>query len=125
MKQLAAWQAPFYSFWSKSFYADVAKNWRGLAYGYLFALICFTWIFIAIRKQLDMNYLAEHDFYTLADQMPKVTIEKGVLSIDKPSPYTITNRNDVPVITFDTSEKPIDLKEIPGNFLVTKNSCTL
>jgi hypothetical protein len=121
MKQYAAWQAPFYSFWSKSFYSDVAKNWHGLAYGYLFAVICFTWIFIAVKKQIDFAYIADHDFYPLAEQMPKTTIDKGIISIDKPCPYTMTNGQGRAIITFDTREKPIELKDVPGNFLVAKD----
>src|ERR1700722_6900392 len=100
MKQYAAWQAPFYSFWSKSFYLDVAKNWHGLAYGYLFALICFTWIFMAVKKQMDLTYIADHDLYPIVEQVPKITIDKGIVSIDKPSPLTLKNVNGVPALTF-------------------------
>lgn len=121
MKQYAAWQAPFYSFWSKPFYYDVAKNWRGLAYGYLFAIICFTWVFMSIKKQMDMTYLAEHDIYPVVEQMPKLTIDNGILSMDKPSPLTLDNTSGAPVITFDTREKPMTLNEAPGAFLVTRD----
>jgi len=121
MKRYAAWQAPFYSLWSKSFYLDVAKNWHGLAYGYLFALICFTWIFMSVKKQIDMAYFAENELYPLADQMPKTTIDKGMISIDKPCPFTLSNNHGSPVVTFDTREKHMELNDIPGSFLVTKD----
>jgi Protein of unknown function (DUF1189) len=122
MKQFTTWQAPFYSFWSKSFYVDVAKNWHGLAYGYLFFLVCFTWIFMSIKKQMDFTYFADHKVSPLIMEMPTVTIEKGLLSIDKPSPYTIKDSDDQPVITFDTREKPISPGTMPGTFLITKDS---
>ncbi len=122
MKQYASWQAPFYSFWSKSFYIDVAKNWHGLAYSYIFAIICFTWIFMAAKKQIEINSIAEHDIYPFIEKMPKITIEKGILSIDRSSPFTMSNGAGIPVITFDTREKPMALEEIPSSFLVTKDS---
>jgi len=55
MRQYASWQAPFYSFWSKSFYVDVARNWTGEAYGYLLLLICFTCLFMSIRATVDIT----------------------------------------------------------------------
>ena len=54
MRQYASWQAPFYSFWSKTFYIDVAKNWHGYGYRYLFLLICFTSLFLFIDMTVDL-----------------------------------------------------------------------
>ncbi len=122
MKQFALWQAPFYSFWSKSFYVDVAKNWRGVAYSYLFLLICFTWVFMAIKKQMDLSYYVEHSINPIVQQMPVVTIDKGILSIDCPSPCTLKDSLGLPAVTFDTREKPMGIDEMPGNFLITKDS---
>ncbi len=122
MKQFTIWQAPFYSFWSKSFYVDVAKNWHGLAYSYLVLLISFTWIFMSIKKQMDFNYFVDHKLSPVIVQMPVVTIDKGILSIDQPSPCTLKGSSGQPVVTFDTTDKPMDPEAMPGIFLVTKDS---
>lgn len=122
MRQYASWQAPFFSLWSKSFYVDVAKNWHGLAYLYLFFLICFTWLFMSIKKQLDAVYFADQFVTPIVQQMPTIVISKGVLSIDRPSPYAIKAGPDQPVIVFDTREKPIDPSECAGTYLITKNT---
>ena len=121
MRQFAGWQAPFYSFWSKSFYIDVAKNWRGLAYLYLFVLLCFTWLFMSIKRDIDFSYQADRFIKPVIQQLPVITINKGTLSIDRPSPYTIKSISGEPVLTFDTSEKPMTAAQAPGIFLVTKN----
>ena len=123
MKQFTIWQAPFYSFWSKSFYIDVAKNWRGGTYLYLFLLICFTWVFMSIKKQMDFVYFADHQIAPVIAQMPVVTIDKGILSIDKPTPCTLKNKDGETIITFDTSDKPMALDSIPEDtYLVTKKA---
>ncbi len=122
MKQYAAWQAPFYSFWSKSFYVDVAKNWHGLAYIYLLVLLCFTWLFMSIKKEMDFSYQVDHAIKPMLQQLPVITINKGILSIDRPSPYTLKGSNGEAIITFDTSKTPMTPAQAPGIFFVTNNN---
>ncbi len=122
MRQYAGWQAPFFSFWSKSFYVDVAKNWHGLAYLYLLFLICFTWLFMSIKKQLDVAYFADQFVNPIVRQMPTVVIVKGVLSIDRPSPYAIKTASDQAIVVFDTREKPMAPSECAGTYLITRNT---
>jgi len=122
MRQFAGWQAPFYSFWSKSFYVDVAKNWSGLAYLYLFVLLCFTWLFMSIKSGMDFSYQADHFVKPWIQQFPVITVNKGILSIDQSSPYTVKNANGEAIITFDTSEKPMASTKAPGILLVTKKT---
>jgi Protein of unknown function (DUF1189) len=122
MRQYAVWQAPFYSFWSKSFYIDVAKNWHGLGYLYLLVLLCFTWLFMSIKTEIDFSYHADHFLKPLIQQLPAITINKGTLSINRPSPYTIKNSDGEAIITFDTGEKPMTPEHAPAIFLVTKKT---
>jgi len=122
MRQYAGWQAPFYSFWSKPFYVDVAKNWGGLAYAYLFVLLCFTWLFLSIKIDMDFSYNADHFMKPIIEQLPVMTIDKGILSIDHVSPYTIKTTTGEALITFDTSDKPMNPPQAPGIFLVEKNT---
>ena len=121
MRQYAGWQAPFYSFWSKSFYVDVAKNWGGLAYLYLLVLLCFTWLFMSVKLQIDFSYQIDHSIRPMIPQMPVITVDKGSLSIDKPSPYTVNGVDGKAKITFDTRDNPIKAADAPGIFLVKKN----
>jgi hypothetical protein len=122
MRQFAGWQAPFYSFWSKSFYIDVAKNWGGVAYAYLFVLLCFTWLFMSTKIEMEFSYKADHVLKPVIEQLPLMTIKKGILSIDRPSPYTIKGADGVAFITFDTRDNPMKPAEAPGIFLVEKNT---
>jgi Protein of unknown function (DUF1189) len=122
MKQYAGWQAPFYSFWSKSFYVDVAKSWSGLAYAYLFVLLCFTWLFMSAKIEMEFAYNADHVMKPVIEQLPVMTINKGILSIDHPSPYTIKGTSGEPFIIFDTRDKPLKSSEASCLFLVEKNT---
>jgi hypothetical protein len=122
MKQYAGWQAPFYSFWSKSFYVDVAKNWTGLAYAYLFVLLCFTWLFMSAKIAMDIAYNADRVVKPIIEQLPVMTINKGILSIDHPSPYTVKGTSGEPIIIFDTRDKPLKSSEASCLFLVEKNT---
>jgi len=122
MKQYAGWQAPFYSFWSKSFYVDVAKNWTGLAYAYLLVLLCFTWLFMSAKIEMDFAYNADRFMKPIIEQLPVMTINKGILSIDHPSPYTVKGNSGEPIVIFDTRDQPLKSSETSCLFLVEKNT---
>lgn len=192
MKQYASWQAPFYSFWSKSFYRDVTKNWRGAGYGYLFSLICFTCLFMFIniiiniedhknatsttKRQWDislghgkrqhvetttttttttqMQYginsgtmeshttskpgkthyavkfslmdlvrTTDHNFDDIIRQMPtKITIEKGILSMDCPSPRIIKDSQGHLIITFDARTNTPPPNDLTSIVFVTRDA---
>ena len=119
MKKKTSWQALFLSFWSKDFYREVAREWRGLAYTYLLILVTFTSVFIAAKLQLEFSLKVERYFIPMLSELPKITIKDGTLSIDRPSPYTIRSKLGDLVIAFDTRPTPITLRESKANFLVT------
>jgi hypothetical protein len=103
MKHFAGWQAVFLSFFSPDLYRDVVQNWRGVGFLYLFLLIALTWALQAVKLQNDVARFIDQYAVTTIQQFPKVRIEKGELSFDKPSPYYVKNTNGKPLIVFDTS----------------------
>jgi len=123
MKQYSSWQALFLSFWSASLYRDVAENWQGVGYLHLLFVVCLTIFFIALQTQVVVVPRAEQIADSVLSQMPNVTIEKGKLSIDKASPYVLTEpKSGQPIITIDTRPKPVSLEESKSVFLVTSEA---
>jgi hypothetical protein len=123
MRQYSGWQALFLSFFSPSLYRDVAKEWHGLGYVYLFLLVCLSIFFMALQTQVVAVPRAQQIVDSIISQMPSVTIDKGKLSIDKPSPYVLTEpKSDRAIITFDTRPKPMTFEESKCVFLVTSDA---
>ena len=119
MKNKNSWQALFLSFWSKDFYVEVAREWRGLGYVYLLILVAFTSTFIAAKLQMQFSLKVDRYFIPMLSELPKITIKDGTLSIDRPSPYTIRSKMGDLVIMFDTRPAHVTLKESKANALVT------
>ena len=123
MKQFSGWQALFLSFWSSSLYKDVAKEWRGVGYLYLLAVICLTTFFVVLQIQVVLVPQFEQLTKSIVNQLPAVKIEKGLLSIDKPSPYTIIEpKSGKAFITFDTRSEPVSIEESKSTMLITKDA---
>lgn len=108
MKHFAGWQAVLLSFFSPELYRDVVQNWRGVAFLYLFALMAVIMALQAVRLQYQTNRFVEQYATQSIRQFPKVKIESGELSIDKPSPQYVKDSSGKPIIVFDIS----DLKDI-------------
>lgn len=99
-----SWQAVFLAFFSMDFYKDVAKNWKGLAFLYLFLLLLGSWIISAVRLQIGLNQFIAEDASFFSAQLPAVKVNQGELSIDKLVPYYIKDKTGTVVVVFDTSE---------------------
>lgn len=120
MKQYSGLQALFLSFWSPALYRDVAREWRGVGYLYLLAVIAVTVLFIAVQVQVVAVPKAQEIIDSLITQAPDIKVEKGKLSIDKQSPFVIKEpKSGKPLITFDTRPKPMTLAESQSVVLVT------
>lgn len=115
---------PLYlSFFSKSLYQDVARNWKGLCLTYLLALLALSVIpgVMRIRSNLINFFNTEAPGYV--KQMPTITVKDGKVSISKPQPYYIKDeKTDKPVMIIDTTGKVTSLTHSPAVVLVTKTS---
>ena len=79
------------SFFSKSLYQDVAKNWRGTGLLYLLLILALLWIPTIIKGHLDFARFADNDAKAITQQIPAITITKGHASTNVPLPYSIKN----------------------------------
>ncbi len=109
------------SFFSKSLYRDVARNWKGL---------CFTYLLIVLTLNLipDMVRLHDHviDFLTeeapkVVRQVPTITISKGIASIKDPVPYIINAPwSKLPFAAIDTSDRTTPATDLKATITLTK-----
>lgn len=118
-REFAYYHAPILSFFSRTLYRDVARAWRGTGLLYLLFLLVVLWIPDMVRLQVALNALAEEGAPGLLRQVPSFRITKGVMSIDRPAPHTITDKQDKPVIIFDDTGKFTSLDGTEASILIT------
>jgi hypothetical protein len=111
------------SFFSKSFYQDVAANWKGIGYLYMAVMLTLLWIPTVIKVQRELSSFVNKDSVAITKQIPPIKIRNGVVSTDVPQPYFITNPEDgTPIVIIDTTGKYKTLEDTPARMLVTKNT---
>lgn len=118
------WQAIFLSFFSKRFYVDVGKRWKGFGFAYLALLLGILSIPFAARFSLDFNYLIKKTMIQPIRELPLLTIQRGELYFDKPMPYEIKNKAGATLLIIDTTGtvNSLDTSKYPSlTTLITKN----
>lgn len=94
IRQFNIFHAPLLSFFSKSLYIDVAKNWKGYGIIYLlFLSLIFTTPEI-IKFQTQIEEAIDTTAPIIIPQVPTLYIKSGKLSMDIPSPHKIHNTKD-------------------------------
>ncbi|MBX9686776.1 MAG: DUF1189 domain-containing protein [Candidatus Obscuribacterales bacterium] len=123
MKDFSPFQAPVLSFYSKPFYLDLAKNGKGMGFGYLFLLLLICWTLQSGKLFIDMqNGMSNPEVSLFVSQIPAIKLHEGKLSLDRPTPYMMKSKDGSPMILFDTSGASKDLKSAGGaRMLVTQD----
>lgn len=111
MKQYNILQAIFMSFYSRNLYRDVANNWGGKAFLYLFLILALSWTgFVYLMQQaINQGYAKNAD--EIVNQVPVLTIKDGVISTPENHPYIITDpesKNKIAVIDTTGQYKTLD-----------------
>jgi hypothetical protein len=121
MKQHSIVQAMYMSFFSKSLYQDVRKNWKGNAYPYLFVLTAIFVIPLMIKIHLGVNDFMTNDAPKITQQIPDIKIKDGQVSTPEAKKYTINDPDKgTPFAVIDTTGATKTL-EPNTYFLLTKN----
>lgn len=108
------------SFYSPSLYRDVARNWKGTCFLYLFLLLILAWIPGMYLVNKAMTFGVNYKLLPIVRTLPQVTIKEGVLSINKPVPYRVYDPDTKQLIGIvDTSGQYKSLDNTPAKFLVT------
>ncbi len=123
MRQYTIIHPLYMSFYSKTLYREVAREWStGLCFLYLLSLAALSWIPGMIRLDSDIAEYIDNDAPQYVGQLPDITIAKGQASINAPQPYIIKDPdNGDPVMIIDTTGQVTSLDNSKAFILLTKN----
>ena len=112
--------APYMSFYSAPFYQDVARNWHGLGFFYLFLLVIITWLPDIYALQKWVSETANVEAPGIVEQLPRIEISDGRVHVDVKTPYYIYNPKDESLlIAIDTSGQLRSLRDTDARLLLT------
>ena len=112
----------FLSFYSKSLYRDVAKNWRGMVFLYLLLLLAVSWIPTAVEAHWRFDHYAEKNLLPLVEQIPMITVKDGEVSTVVETPYFVLDpetKREIAVI--DLTGEYTSPEDIDAQILLTRN----
>lgn len=114
--------ALYFSFYSKPFYQYVARNWKGLCFGYLLFILCLFWIPEMVRIQSDVSDFLSAEAPKYVKQVPVLTISKGIVSLKEQVPYYIhTPGKNTPFAIIDPSGQITSLDKTDALVLLTRS----
>lgn len=122
MRKFPWWQALWLSFFSRTLYQSVARQWQGI--GSLYLLIVSALVVMPITMQIREGYLAftEDELPLYLDELPELTIQNGLASTPEKRPYIINERGTTePFIVIDTTGQYIDLDQTSAAILITED----
>src|SRR6185503_9036577 len=122
MKRYSIFHPLVLSFFSKSLYRDVGKNWRGTGLLYLLIILAILWIPTIIKGQLATSAWVTGDSKEITKQIPPITITKGQVSTDVPMPHVIKDpKTGEDIAIIDTTGTYKDLDNSDAKLLLTKS----
>ncbi|NIQ37434.1 MAG: DUF1189 domain-containing protein [Proteobacteria bacterium] len=114
------------SFFSKDFYQDVGRSWKGFSLVYLLFVLFLCWIPTMITLQHQMSDFVHKSAPEFLVQIPKITILRGELSIDEEEPYFIKDPENSDVFAIiDTTGQYTSLNDGTAKILITKKKVIL
>jgi len=120
MKQYSYIHALYFSFYSKSFYQNVAKNWKGLCFSYLLFILCLFWIPEVSRIQSELSGFLSDEAPKYVKQVPVITISQGNVSLKEQVPYFINMpEKNTPFAIIDPSGQITSLDKTSAVVLLT------
>jgi hypothetical protein len=110
------------SFFSKSLYRDVGRNWRGTGLLYLLVVLTLVWIPTMIKGHLDMSRWVDGDSKEITKQIPAITISNGQVSTDVTTPHFIKDpKTGMDIAIIDTTGEYETLENTDAKLLLTKS----
>jgi hypothetical protein len=122
MKYYSYIYALYFSFYSRPFYQNVAKNWKGLCFSYLLFILCLFWIPEMVRTQSEVSEFLSAEAPKYVKQVPVITISKGTVSLNEQVPYYINAPDkNTPFAIIDTSGQITSLDKSSALVLLTRS----
>ena len=117
MRRYSIFQALPYSFFLRDAYRDAARGWKGAGILYILLLAGIACLAVVVRIQAAVSGYARHEAPALIAQLPTITIDRGIVSIDRPGPIVIRDRQGNEVAIIDTTAS-VDALEGRSAFLL-------
>ncbi len=117
----------FLSFFSRSLYREVCREWKGTAFLYLFLLTALCLVPFTVRMHRWMlEFFGGKNTKAIVAQVPEVRIVKGEVSLSEAQPYYLRSpEGGKPFGIIDTTGSITSLEGTGANFLLTRNSLLL
>ena len=125
MKKYSILKPVVLSFYSKELYRDVAQQWRGTGFAYLFLLLALAWFPVALKVHTGFVEWLNQNAPAFLLQVPSITIRNGQVSADVETPYVITTNKGEPVAIIDLTGQRTDLDDTPAVILLTQDKLLL
>ena len=121
MKRYSIIHIPVWSFFSQALYRDIALQWKGTCFGYLFLLLAVAWIPAMIVLHQSFSAFVADEAPKLTAQLPHLTILDGEASITEPEPFFFENPDTgMPLAIIDTTGSITSLDDTPAKLLITR-----
>ena len=115
MQRFSFWHALYLSFFSKEFYQDVGRRWPGVGLVYLFFLLALAWLPLMLKLHAGMQSFARDQAPKIIQQLPRITITKGVVETDPPGRHEIKDPDGKTFLIIDASMETLNLDELPSD----------
>ncbi|MBZ0156517.1 MAG: DUF1189 domain-containing protein [Alphaproteobacteria bacterium] len=120
MKQYSLWHPLYLSLFSRALYRDVCRNWKGYCIVYLLLLLSLYGIPEMVRFHDRTSALIITEAPKIVSQLPVITVTRGTVAIDTPSPHFIYYPDkSTPLLVIDTSGTITSLDNSPAIALLT------
>jgi hypothetical protein len=122
MKLFSMLHSLYLSFFSPDLYRDVRTNWKGTGFLYLLLLLSLTWLPVMTKVHWVLSDAVRQDAPKYIAQVPKLAIQHGEVSIDRPVPFAIVVPDSgTPLLVIDTSGSITSFEQTPALALLTRN----
>jgi len=126
MKKYSLFHIPPLSFYSNALCRDVAFNWKGTGFGYLFLLLTLCWLVLIVSVDHQVAQFIDDEATDLISQFPTITVENGQASIEESQPYYITVPESGEIIAIiDTTSSINSMDDVLAPVLLTKTQIML
>ncbi|HEV7746003.1 MAG TPA: DUF1189 domain-containing protein [Pyrinomonadaceae bacterium] len=126
MKRYSIFHPLVLSFFSKSLYRDVGKNWRGTGLLYLLLVILLLWIPATIKGHRDFGRFVDDDAKGITEQIPAVRITNGQVSTDASMPHSIKDpKTGATLAIIDTVDTSVEAKNPSVPLILTKTKLVM
>jgi hypothetical protein len=109
-------------FYSRAFYADARRHWRGWAWVHLLLVLAVTSAAYLLHFQTVLTAFVAQNGQELLSQVPEIVISQGVVQTNVPQPHTIVlAKGEPPFALIDTTGQTTSLAQTEAQLLLTRD----